>query len=72
MVIGDLEAFTIVSKSGGVYLATEQSSGREYSLRVNSVYPYFDIRQFGEIIEGKEDLITPYLECYAKKTRDEF
>jgi hypothetical protein len=72
VVIGDLEAFTIVSKSGGIYLATEESSGREYSLQANSVYPYFDIRRFGEIIEGKNDLITPYLECYAKKHNLEF
>ena len=67
VVIGSLETFTIVSKSVGIYLATEDSSGREYSLRANSVYPYFDVQQFGEIISGKEDLITPYLECYAKK-----
>lgn len=72
VVVGSLEAFTIISKSGGIYLATEDSSGREYSLRANSVYPYFDIQKFGEIISGKEDLITPYLECYAKKRGTDF
>lgn len=72
VVIGDLEAFTIISKSGGIYQAAQESSGREYSLRANSVYPYFNIKQFGEIINGKEDLITPYLECYAKKRNLDF
>lgn len=72
IVIGDLESFTIISKSNGIYLAAETNSGREYSFRANSVYPYFDIQQFGKIISGKEDLITPYLECYSKKRSLDF
>jgi len=65
---GDLETINIVSKSGGVY-KTMMDDGRsnEYLFRANAVYPYFDIREFEKIIYGSEDLITPYLECYAKK-----
>ena len=65
---GDLETINIVSKSGGVY-KTMMDDGRsnEYLFRANAVYPYFDIREFQKIIYGSEDLITPYLECYAKK-----
>lgn len=69
---GDLETLNILSKSNGVYKATMSGRDNEYYYRANSVYPYFDIQQFGRIIEGKNDLITPYLECYAKKRNLDF
>lgn len=69
----DLETISIVSKSGGVYRARlDDGTDNVYQFRANAVYPYFDLQEFGNIISGKEDLITPYLECYAKKRGADF
>ncbi len=63
-----LETVKIISKTGGVYKATlDDGTDNEYLFRANAVYPYFDIQAFGKIKYGNEDLIAPYLECYAKK-----
>ena len=65
---GGLETVTVVSKSGNIYRAKlDDGTDNIYLFRANAVYPYFDVQAFGQIVEGKEDLITPYLECSAKK-----
>ena len=65
---GNLETVNIISKSGGVYTTTlDDGTNNKYLFRAGAVYPYFDIREFQKIFVGSEDLITPYLECYAKK-----
>ena len=71
--LSDLETITVVSKSGGVYRAKlDDGTDNVYLFRANAVYPYFDLQEFGNIISGKEDLIAPYLECYAKKRGADF
>ena len=65
---GRLEEITIISKSGGVYTANlGDGTDNVYQFRTNAVYPYFEIRQFGEIIDYGSDLLEAYLPCYAKK-----
>lgn len=59
----------IVSRNGGVIKAIrlEYPDSSPMSFKVNSVYPYFDKQKFKSVIESKERLISPLLECYAKK-----
>lgn len=70
---GDFEVVNIVSKSGGVYRTTrDDGTDNFYLYRANSVYSYFDVQKWSEIIDGKEDLITPFLQCYAQKHNADF
>jgi hypothetical protein len=68
VILGSPENVIIVSKSGNIYRA-KNDTGRdiEYLLHANAVYPYFDLYEFQNIISGNEDLVMPYVECYAKK-----
>ncbi len=69
VVIGSLEPVRITGKSNGIYRAvTLDSREVTYYFSANSVYPNFDISEFGtNIINGKSQFLDPYLECYAKK-----
>lgn len=61
----------IVSKSNGVYKATllESESANENVVyyKANSVYPYFNRREFEILVDEYRNQLQPYVECYARK-----
>jgi hypothetical protein len=64
----DVAVVKILGKSGNAYKVAKLSSPDDaqwYSL--NSVYPYFDVKAFEEMMYDYKHFVTPYLECYGKK-----
>lgn len=66
-----LEVVRIVAKSGGIYKTTNEEGSEGY-FKANSVYPYFDLKAFEQIVGTSENLLSRYLECYAKKHNLDF
>ncbi len=67
-----LETVRIVSKSSNVYKVIDQDDGETLYFQANAVYPFFDVPQFGKIIDQGKNYISPYLECYAQKHNLDF
>ncbi len=61
----------VVAKSGGIYKTATEDSGIYY-FKANSVYPHYDLKAFEQIVGNDEDLLSRYLECYAKKHNLDF
>jgi hypothetical protein len=61
-------AVKIIGKSANGYKVAKLSSpGDTGWYSANSVYPYFDVKAFEEMMYDYKHFVTPYLECYGKK-----
>jgi hypothetical protein len=61
-------AVKIIGKSANGYKVARLSSPGDVKwYSTNSVYPYFDVKAFEELMYDYKHNVVPYLECYGKK-----
>lgn len=64
----DIKMVKIIAKSGASYKVGELKSPDSVQwYSANSVYPYFDVNKFSEIMYDYKSYVSPYLPCFGKK-----
>lgn len=58
----------VVAKAGSIYKVNYENAPSQFGYyRANAVYPYFDADKYEKLVRANEEVIAPFLNCYAKK-----
>ncbi len=56
----------VAAKSGNIYKVVYANNNVAY-FRANAVYPYFDANKYENLVRDNDEVLSPFLDCYAKK-----